>query len=163
MTCVCLITMYGLQAQAVDTTAWFDFWVGDWEVSWDEGDGKKGGGTNRIERILNGSVIQENFETTSGQNKGFLGTSITVYNPRAKQWKQAWADSQGGYFDLTGRLDGDKRIFQTAVRKAGDQAIVQRMVFYDIKKDSFTWDWEGSRDGGENWSLLWRINYKRAE
>jgi hypothetical protein len=35
------------------------------------------------------------------------------------------------------------------------------MVFYDIKKDSFTWDWEGTQDGGETWNLLWRINYTR--
>jgi len=39
--------------------------------------------------------------------------------------------------------------------------IQQRMIFYEIKKDSFTWDWENSTDYGKTWSLQWRINYKR--
>lgn len=35
----------------------FDFWLGEWNVTWGE-DGK---GTNHIERILEGKIIQENF------------------------------------------------------------------------------------------------------
>ncbi len=31
------------------------------------------------------------------------------------------------------------------------------MVFYDIKDDSFTCDWQGTQDGGTTWNLLWRI------
>jgi hypothetical protein len=37
------------------------------------------------------------------------------------------------------------------------------MVFYNIKADSFTWDWETSKDGGENFQLSWRISYQRKE
>ena len=35
----------------------FDFWLGEWEVRWNE----DGVGTNRVERILDGKIIQENF------------------------------------------------------------------------------------------------------
>jgi hypothetical protein len=40
--------------------------------------------------------------------------------------------------------------------------IVQRMVFKEIKNDSFTWDWEKTEDGGKTWKLEWRINYKKV-
>ena len=143
---------------------YFDFWIGEWEVSWEEGEGRVGKGINTIEKILDGTVIQENFRILEGQNAGFKGTSISVYQKRAEIWRQAWADNQGGYFDFRGSIEGDKRIFQTAERNMDDgSTMTQRMVFYDIDKDSFTWDWEASKDGGDTWSLNWRINYKRIK
>ncbi len=143
---------------------YFDFWVGKWNVSWEEGDGQTGRGTNHIVETLDGTVIQENFQILEGRNKGFKGTSISVYQPRFQRWKQAWADNNGGYFDFTGKFDGDKRIFQTDVEEREDGTrFTQRMVFYNITGDSMTWDWESSTDGGETWTLNWRIFYERAE
>lgn len=142
---------------------YFDFWVGQWEVSWEEGD-SMGHGTNHIEKKLDGTVLQENFEITEGQNTGFKGTSISVYQPQFERWKQAWADNNGGYYDFTGKVDGNKRIFQTEMRELEDgRKFTQRMVFYDITENSMTWDWESSEDGGETWTLNWRIFYERVE
>ena len=143
---------------------YFDFWVGTWKVEWDEGDGQKGGGINRIEEILDGAALQEHFETTYGQRAGFLGTSISVYRPSLGTWKQAWADNQGWYGDFTGIFEDDKRIFQTDTTYSPDgRPLIQRMVFYDIKQDSFLWDWESSPDGGKTWNLQWRIHYTRKQ
>ena len=141
---------------------YFDFWIGEWDVSWDEGDGTRGRGTNTIQKVLDGTVIKENFEITEGQNSGFKGTSISVYQPRFSRWKQAWADNNGGYYDFTGKIDGNKRIFQTDVIELEDgRQFTQRMVFYDITEESLTWDWESSEDGGETWNLNWMIFYER--
>ncbi|MEP1035032.1 hypothetical protein [Ekhidna sp.] len=136
-----------------------DFWVGKWDLTWEGGKG-----TNLIEKKLNERVIQENFEATEGNFKGYLGTSISTFNPQDGKWHQAWADSQGGYIDLIGIMDGDTRIFQlTRPRKLPDGSeSISRMRFYNITENSFVWDWEASTDGGENWQLSWRINYKRA-
>lgn len=142
---------------------YFDFWVGKWEVSWEEGDGM-GHGTNHIEKTLDGTVIQENFRILEGRNEGFKGTSISVYQPRFERWKQAWADNSSGYYDFTGKIDGEKRIFQTETVDRGDGLpFTQRMIFYEITENSMTWDWESSEDGGETWTLNWRIFYKRMD
>lgn len=149
-------------AQQENPETYFDFWVGNWEVTWDEGDGKHGKGTNLIEKTLDGAVIQENFRILEGNQTGFKGTSLSVYNPQTQIWKQAWADNQGGYFDFTGITENDQRIFQTVERELQDgRKIIQRMRFYDIEENSLTWDWESSFDGGENWTLAWRIFYKK--
>lgn len=137
----------------------FDFWVGEWNLTWDNADGTKGKGYNKIEKTLDGKVIQENFRDTNG----FKGTSISVYNSRNKTWHQAWADNQGGYFDLLGSSEGDRRIFQTQVKESNGRKIIQRMVFYDIETDSFKWDWESSQDNGQSWTLQWRISYSRVK
>jgi hypothetical protein len=36
-----------------------------------------------------------------------------------------------------------------------------RMVFTNIKPDSFDWRWEASTDGGKTWQVNWPIHYKR--
>jgi len=84
----------------------YDVWVGQWNLTWDDGNGQVGKGTNNIVKILDGAVIQENFEATEGKFKGFKGTSLTVYHSQRKQWKQAWTDNQGSYFDFVGATKG---------------------------------------------------------
>lgn len=144
----------------------FDFWVGQWKVSWNTTDGSTVEGTNTVEKILDGIVIQEHFVDP---NNNFKGTSISVYNPNDSTWHQAWADNSGGYFDFYGEIDGDKRFFKTKPRmiqlkdKESPVEIVQRMVFYDIQDDSMKWDWESSTDGGKSWKLQWRINYEKKQ
>ena len=161
-----LLTSPDLLAQASgdppEPEDYFDFWVGEWDVSWDEADGNVGRGINVVEKTLDGTVIQENFRITEGQQRGFMGISISVYQQRFERWKQAWADNNGGYFDFTGEMDGKKRIFRTEMRELPDgRKLMQRMVFYDITEDSLMWDWEASYDGGETWTLNWRIHYKK--
>ncbi len=140
----------------------FDFWVGEWEATWDEGEGKEGKGTNSVKKILDGKVILENFEIIEGKSKGFKGTSISVYHTAYKTWKQSWADNQNTFYYFKGKLDGDNRIFQTEVFNTKEgKKFTQRMVFKEITEDSMIWDWESSIDGGDNWTLNWRINYKK--
>lgn len=141
----------------------FDFWVGKWDASWDEGDGKMGKGTNTISKILDGKVLQEEFAITDGSQKGFKGTSISVYQPRLKRWKQAWADNQGGYFDFIGEFDNDNRIFKSISIQEDGSKLIQRMVFRNIEKNAFVWDWEASKDDGKSWKLLWQIHYTRVD
>ncbi len=153
-----MTSVISAQSLKLQDSTLFDFWVGDWNLTWTNSAGKEEKGTNRITKILDGKVIQENFSFASG---AFKGTSISVYNLSKKTWHQAWADTQGGYFDFEGDLEGDKRIFKTKVREENGKKIIQRMVFYNIKQNSLTWDWQSSRDGGVTWNLLWRINYVR--
>ena len=156
---------FSLQAQTVselEKENVFDFWIGTWDATWDEPDGNKGRGVNTITKELDATVLVENFEIIEGQNAGFKGKSISVYQPQFDRWKQAWADNNGGYFDFTGEIIGESRIFKTDVAELQDgQLFVQRMVFKEIKEDSMTWDWESSSDGGKTWTLNWRIYYTK--
>jgi len=156
--CLSLHAQQPPQPSAEDLSK-FDFWVGTWSLTWEGGKG-----TNRIEKTLNGRVIQEHFEAIEGNSKGFKGTSISVFSPQDGRWHQAWADNQGSYLNLVGITDGDNRIFQMAQpRKLPDgRESVSRMRFYDITENSLTWDWESSTDGGKTWTLNWRIYYTRV-
>jgi hypothetical protein len=134
--------------------------VGEWDLTWTNAKGETEKGTNRIVRILDEKVIQENF--SDGKNS-YRGTSLSVYNPRLKTWNQTWADNQGGYIHLEGLVSDGKRMFQTQPTDFNGTKVIRRMVFFDIKANSFTWNWEQSQDGGKTWALQWKINYKRKE
>ncbi len=134
--------------------AQFDFWLGTWDVSW----GEDAHGTNRVEKILGGCVIQEKFDGRPGTP--LEGMSVSTYNPVTKQWHQTWVDNQGSYLDFTGSFaDGRMALERDTV--AGDKAIKQRMVWYNIQPDTLEWNWERSEDGGATWQVMWHIHYRR--
>jgi hypothetical protein len=144
-----------LQSQATTENA-FDFWVGEWELHWYGPDSTLVKGNNRIEKILDGKVLQEHFTDPSS---GFKGTSISVYNSRQDSWYQSWADNSGGYFHFKGITAGGKRIF--SMTEENEQGVLYRMVFSEIGPNSLVWTWEGTRDGGNTWKTAWKIYYER--
>jgi len=148
------------QSKILEDSTLFDFWVGDWNLEWTNADGSKSFGTTKIEKILDGKVIQENFRDPKS---GAKGISISVYNSKKKTWHQAWADNGGSYYDFEGVLVNGKPIFRTKEKEVSGNKIIQRMVFYDIKPNSLTWDWELTKDGGKTWALHWRIFYTRKQ
>ncbi len=137
----------------------FDFWVGEWDLSWPpQNGGEAGHGTNSIQRILDGCIVQENF---SSQDSDHLrGTSVSVFDTRAGAWKQTWVDSQGSYLDFTGEFKDGQMILQREANVNGTK-LLQRMVWKNITANAFDWSWESSRDGGKTWQVNWPIHYKR--
>ena len=55
------------QQSAKQDSSLFDFWVGEWNLTWKDPDGSTATGTNIITKILDGTVIQENFTGLTGQ------------------------------------------------------------------------------------------------
>src|SRR5258706_5502013 len=125
----------------------FDFWVGDWDLTWND----TSKGINSIKRVLDGCGIQENF---SDAVNNFNGMSWSMYNPKTAAWQQTWIDNQGGYIVLTGKFDKGEMVLATKpVANAQGKLSISRMVFYNIKPGSFDWNWENSIDNGSTWKL----------
>jgi hypothetical protein len=138
----------------------FDFWLGEWDLTWPgEHPGEVGHGTNSVQRILDGCVVQESF---SGRDSMHLrGTSVSTFDPVAGKWKQTWVDNEGGYLDFVGGLNDGQMILQReTVRKDGTK-ILQRMVWKNTTTNELDWSWEASRDGGKTWQVQWPIHYKK--
>jgi hypothetical protein len=141
----------------------FDFWKGDWQVSWPAaGPGSPAGtGHNHITSIMDGCVIQEQFDGRPGIT--MRGTSVSVYVPQAKGWKQTWVDNQGGYLDFSGGMeDGSMVLSRDGITPQG-QKVKQRMVWKNITHDAFDWSWERSTDEGKTWTTVWPIHYTRIK
>ena len=77
----------------------FDFWLGDWTVYNREGQAV---GTNKIVRIQNGCVLQENWIAT---NKTNTGTSYNFYELSDDTWNQVWISNTGNVLRLKGNIN----------------------------------------------------------
>lgn len=129
----------------------FDFWLGEWDVTW--GEGMRG--TNRVESILDGAVIQENFN-----GDGLIGISVSVFSREDSRWHQTWVDNSGSYLDFVGGFADGKMILSRNGIAEG-KPIKQRMVWFNISENHFNWNWERSDDDGATWRALWEIQYQR--
>jgi hypothetical protein len=89
----------------------FDFWLGEWDATWGE-DGKS---TNHVTRILDGKVVQEDFNAPD-----LHGMSFSVYDAQRKLWCQTWIDNNGSYLDFTGNFEDGKRS-SPAMRSCGER------------------------------------------
>lgn len=135
----------------------FDFWLGDWNLTWDE----NGRGRNIISKILDEKVIQEQFTSLPDDaTPPFVGLSLSVFDAQTGQWQQTWVDNQGGYLDFKGGMAGDKMILSRPAVIEG-QPVQQRMVWHNIQADALDWSWERSGDEGQSWKVLWAIHYER--
>lgn len=129
----------------------FDFWLGEWDLAWGEGQH----GTNLIERVMGGAVIQENFETAD-----YKGMSVSVFSREDGLWHQTWVDSAGAYLDFVGEFSGGQMIL-SRVGLVDGRKVKQRMVWHEITRDRFQWNWERSDDDGATWQVVWKIQYQR--
>ena len=133
----------------------FDFWMGDWELTWND----TSKGTNQITKIMNGCTLHENFFDPA---LNYKGESWSVYNPAKKMWQQTWVDNGGGYIALTGNFENGEMKLSTQPRKMPDgKEQIARMVFYNIAPNNFDWRWESTTDNGATWKTNWLIHYKR--
>jgi hypothetical protein len=71
-------------------------------------------------------------------------------------------DDQGGFFDLVGGpASGTDHVFALENKRTSETAPHQRMIFQDVKPDSFTWRWQRRQKADEPWSDSWVIRYRR--
>jgi ketosteroid isomerase-like protein len=80
-----------------------DFWAGDWDV-FDVGNSTTQVARVKVDRILNGCVLREDYQDTSGHK----GQSFSTYDAGQKAWHQSWVTNRGELLLLDGGLRGDR-------------------------------------------------------
>jgi hypothetical protein len=131
----------------------FDFWIGDWEVV-----GAKGGkSSSRIENILAGCVILENYSA-----QGYEGKSFNIYDRASKKWHQTWVDVGGALIEFDGGLKDGKMVLE------GEQTTPQgkvwnRMEYTPNPDGTVRQFWTVSTDGGKTWTTAFDGIYYRKK
>ena len=142
----------------LDAARQFDFWLGEWDCSWDDGE-RRHVATNSVYLDLGDKVVVENFDGRPSLD--FQGLSFSVYDRNARCWKQTWVDSEDSYLDFTGGFENGVMELRRDGELDGAPAIF-RMRWENIERDSFDWSWQRSDDDGEPWTSLWEIEYRRV-
>ena len=133
--------------------AQFDFWVGEWDVTKPDG---SPAGTSRIEKILGGCVIFENWASASG---GYAGKSFNTFDALSRKWNQVWVDTTGTTLHFSGRFDG-KVMDMSGTQETAEGTLQHRMSYTANADGTIRQLWQQSRDGKE-WQVLFDGVYRR--
>ena len=134
----------------------FDFWVGNWDVTV----AGKPAGVNRIEKILEGCALLENWQGVGGMS----GKSVNFYDPRRERWHQTWVDDRGGSLGLDGAFAGGKMVL-TGTKKdpATGKTTIDRITWTPLPADQVRQVWETSTDDGKSWTVAFDGLYTRKK
>ncbi|MEO1188954.1 MAG: hypothetical protein AAFW60_07770 [Pseudomonadota bacterium] len=143
-----------------ETFRQLDFWVGEWDATWENPDGSIGKGTNSITKDEYGDcVIIERFS-----GPGLNGLSVSTFHAPLGQWRQTWVDDQGGYFALVGGPSSEEDTeFALELTRMSDTAPYLRMIWQNVSDQSFVWRWQGKASEDADWQDSWVINYQRQK
>jgi hypothetical protein len=133
----------------------FDFWIGDWNVV--SATGAKAG-ASRIEKILNGCAIQENWTSAGGNN----GKSFNLYDPKKGEWRQHWIDDSGLETFYVGGFAGKCMSLTSEQRSADGKKQLHRMRFFDLGEEGVRQWGEVTEDDGANWKTEFDLYYRHA-
>lgn len=130
----------------------FDFWLGEWEVHDPDGQFQ---GTNRIEKIQGGCVLQEHWTGASGGT----GTSFNIYDFTRDRWHQTWVSGSMLLLLDGGWRDGKMILEGTTAGRDGD-VVHNRITWTPVSADVVTQVWETSTDG-DAWNVVFNGRYTR--
>jgi hypothetical protein len=140
----------------------WDFWVGAWEV--------RPNGVDRIvahsliEKKYTGCAIRENWMPLGREISGG-GGSLSIYDPRLKEWRQTWVDSSGARVQLDGGYaDGVMTITGTWPNFAGPGQDALVRMRYQKQPSGEVRQWaDSSTDGGKSWKPAFDFLYRHID
>jgi|SRR5688572_6611089 len=136
----------------------FDYWVGEWDVSDQNG---KRLGENRITRIHDGCALLEEWRG----NGGVTGSSLNIYDRERGKWHQTWVDGSGGLLLLDGGIVAGAMTLQGESVETGPpvKRSLQRIRWQPQSDGRVRQLWEASTDGGKTWTVAFDGWYSRRK
>lgn len=134
----------------------FDFWVGEWDVYSLQ---HQKAGESRIEKILNNTVILENW---SGGN-GYTGKSFNHFDMNKQKWIEYWIDITSSATYYEGNYDSTQHaiVFYSYDHAHDAAPYIQRLTFFNLGPNEVRQFSQRSSDGGKTWTVSYDLQYIR--
>lgn len=133
----------------------FDFWIGDWEVT----SGGQLAGHNRIEAVLGGCALHENWTGARG-NQGY---SYNAWDAPSQRWRQFWVDASGLVLRLEGGWNGKAMVLEGELPTSAGGRQLQRISWTPNADGSVRQHWETSDDDGKAWATSFDGLYRKRD
>ena len=132
----------------------FDFWIGSWRVT----QHGKLAGHSRVDALLDGCALLENWTGKGGSR----GHSLNFYDPQRHLWQQTWIDNGAEALNLAGGLDhGGMLLSGTRVDARTRRTLIDRIAWTLQADGSVRQLWDQSHDQGRSWQVLFDGRYQR--
>lgn len=131
--------------------------MGEWEVY--DNFSRQLDGHNRIEKVLRGEAILENWSDANGSE----GKSWFYFYRPEKRWKQVWVTDGGGVKEKAQVADapaGSVR-FRGEILLRDDRRLLDQTTLTPLPGGHVRQVIEQSRDGGASWQKVYDADYIR--
>jgi hypothetical protein len=132
----------------------FDFWLGEWDVK--TADGRQAG-TSRIERILGGCAIEENWSGAGGMK----GRSVSHYEPEDGKWHQTWIDTGALILRIEGGLRDGKMVLTGTLPDSTGSPVLQRIIWEKLPDGRVRQHWQSARRNQGPWEDVFLGFYRK--
>lgn len=159
------VLMHESEGCMTGPVAQFGRYVGDWDIA-DQGlqpDGvtwKAGNGARWNFTCVGGGIAVQDFWMPNGAEGGpppGVGTNLRIYDAKAEQWEIAWtATGAPGFTHIRAKQNTDGDVVMHFV--SPEQNPPRRITFFTPTSEGWNWTMEMSRDGGETWFAVYKIN-----
>lgn len=133
-----------------------DFWIGDWAV-FQQGDDKTQIATSRIESVMTGCGIRENYSAPNAPGGAYAGTSYSGYDRNDGKWHQMYVDTNGNVTWYTGGLESTDMVLHAPAAKGA----LQMMTYRPQSDGSVRQIGVVSTDGGKTWTPSYDYVYRK--
>ena len=130
--------------------------MGDWDA-FDVDHPQQKVGHAQVERILDGCVLRETYES----NKGLAGQSLSMYDASRKVWHQSSVTNRGQLLVIEGTFNSGEMVLNGADHVAGRGGQVRgtwKRQGVDVRETAVE-----STDGGKTWKPWFDIVSRRHE
>ena len=131
----------------------FDYLLGDWEFTAENGDYGRFHGVWSALRLPNGQILDEYRVTGDSGETYYVTTTLRSYNAALDRWELVGMDMGGGLQDTgTGQRRGSEVHIEQTFGVASGRPSRWRIRYHSIEADRFSWVADRSTDGGTTWT-----------
>jgi hypothetical protein len=132
----------------------WDFWVGDWDV-FDISNLTTKVARVRVESILNGCVLRENYEDTDG----YHGQSLSIFDASRQLWHQSWMTDRGQLLMIEGGMQAGAMVLSGVDHTPDGKKRIVRGIWKPVQggvRETAT----RSTDDGLNWTPWFDLMFR---
>jgi hypothetical protein len=119
-------------------------------------------GTVTVRKVWNGKAELEEIEV-DGPRGHWEGLTLFLYNPKARQWSQTFANSKVGTLSSNFGEFKDGKVVLIGQDILDGRTILVKGEWSDIKPDSHQYEESYSNDGGVTWARSFIGNLTRIK
>jgi ketosteroid isomerase-like protein len=134
----------------------FDFWVGNWEA-YDADDLSVPVAHARVDRILDGCVLHEDYRGTNGSH----GESFTILDTQRNVWHQSWVTNRGALLVIEGQMQNGAMTLSGEDRTPDGKQRLVRGTWTPVK-GGVSEVAVLSTDGGKTWTPWFDLIFRPA-
>jgi len=113
--------------------------------------------------ILGGFGNQDELVTDAFGEHRFIGMTIRLFDPRAREWSIYWVDNRSVQLQppVRGRFEDGVGTFHGRDTHAG-MPVLARFVWTVVSSDRARWEQAFSTDEGAHWETNWIMEFERS-